>query len=581
MAVSDPAHDATDEEIRRLSKRLHAAYDKAYEEMLKKAKADIERQAKADAAMVAKAKSGEVTADQLAAWRRGRAADATWYAQMVDQLAQDMARCDERAAAIVNGAGPAVYAENANFGAFQVERAAGVDTSWTLVDADTVAALVRDQPDLLPQVSPRPSKAEAWARRKITSAITQSVLVGDSVPATARRLRSVVDMGERAATRAARTALTGAENAGRVSSYERARGMGIDVQARWMATLDSRTRSSHRALDGEVAGDDGMFSNRCRYPGDPQGPASEVWNCRCTLVASIPGHDAFENRNESKLETSYGDWKAGRDPKRQKPSGRTLKEFMDTPATRSAIERAGLSRTRARRLIADELAKDGMTGGDFRRLTRSKQRGILSRVLGKLRPAAERPADEQPVLKQFRYKGPGFMATERSLAAVNPHFAEGYKWQNNCQRCVVAWELRQRGYDVTARPFAAHDGIGNNGTVCWEFDHNAWYNDSELVQLSKGKKKFMQAVSDAFEEWGDGARAVVRVGWSRKHGGGGHFFSARREGDKIVYEDPQTGTVRDIDATLDNCSSGPWQLWMMRVDDRNLTDLVKEAVTNA
>lgn len=371
--ATDPAHDATDEEIRKLSKRLHAAYDKAYEEMLKKAKADIERQAETDAAMVAKVKSGETTADQLAAWRRGRAADATWYAQMVDQLARDMARCDERAAAIVNGAGPAVYAENANFGAFQVERAAGVDTSWTLVDADTVAALVRDHPDLLPQVSPKPSKAEAWARRKITSAITQSVLVGDSVPATARRLRSVVDMGERAATRAARTALTGAENAGRVSSYERARGMGIDVQARWMATLDSRTRSSHRTLDGEAAGDDGRFSNGLRYPGDPTGPAAEVWNCRCTLVASIPGADALKGRNAKKLETSYEDWKAGRDPKRPRPSGRSLKEFMDTPAVVKAAGKPGMSRTRVRKAISDELKRQGKTGRDFPSMTRAEQ----------------------------------------------------------------------------------------------------------------------------------------------------------------------------------------------------------------
>ena len=57
-----------------------------------------------------------------------------------------------------------MYAENANFGAFQVEQAARVDTSFTLVDADTVAGLARDQPDLLPQVSPKSSKTEAWAR---------------------------------------------------------------------------------------------------------------------------------------------------------------------------------------------------------------------------------------------------------------------------------------------------------------------------------------------------------------------------------------------------------------------------------
>lgn len=585
MTYSDPAHDATDAEIRRLAKRLHAAYGKAYREMERKAKDALARQSKADAEMVRRVSAGDMTTDQLVAWRRGRAADTTWYTQMVAELAREMGLCDERAAEIVNGAAPKVFADNANFGAFQVEQAAKVDTSWTLVDADTVNTLVRDHPDLLPRVSPKPSKAEAWARKKITSAITQSVLVGDSVPAASRRLRSVVDMDERAATRAARTALTGAENAGRISSYDRARGMGIDVRARWMATLDSRTRDSHRQLDGEVAGDDGKFSNGLRYPGDPEGPAAEVWNCRCTLVASIPGHDVFEGRDTHGLETSYEDWKAGRDPKRQEPADRTMASFFQMPGTIAKINASGVSMTEARHSLTEQLGEYGISSGSFRKLSRVDQQkaldAALSRVLGKLRPSAKRPAGEQPVLEQFRYKGPGFMATEKGLAAVNPHFAEGYKWQNNCQRCVVAWELRQRGYDVTARPFAAHDDIGDSGVACWEFDHNAWSNDSELVKLSKGKKKFKQAVSDAFEEWGDGARAIVRVKWDRRHGGGGHFFSARREGDKIVYEDPQAGTVRDIDATLDNCSSGPLQLWMMRVDDRNLTDLVKEAVTNA
>ena len=154
-------------------------------------------------------------------WRKSRAADATWYSQMVAELASEMARCDERAAAIVNGASPAVYAENANFGAFQVESMTGTGTSWTLVDADMVAGLVRDQPDLLPQVSPKPDKAERWARRKITAAVTQSVLMGESVQAAAGRLAAIVEMDERAAVRAARTALMCAENAGRVSSYER------------------------------------------------------------------------------------------------------------------------------------------------------------------------------------------------------------------------------------------------------------------------------------------------------------------------------------------------------------------------
>ena len=65
--------------------------------------------------------------------------------------------------------------------------------------------MVQQQPDLMPQVSVKPSRAETWARRKITSAMTQSILQGESVPDAARRIRSVVEMDRRASPRAART----------------------------------------------------------------------------------------------------------------------------------------------------------------------------------------------------------------------------------------------------------------------------------------------------------------------------------------------------------------------------------------
>lgn len=182
--------------------------------------------------------------------------------------------------------------------------------------------MVHQQPDLMPQVSVKPSRAETWARRKITSAMTQGILQGESVPDAARRIRSVVEMDRRASLPAARTSITGAENAVRMGSYRRASGMGIELQKQWMATLDSRTRDSHRELDGEKADIDGRFSNGLSYPEDPTGPASEVWNCRCTMVAALPGHDVFGERNTSKLEASYEEWKAGRDPKKQKHSAR-------------------------------------------------------------------------------------------------------------------------------------------------------------------------------------------------------------------------------------------------------------------
>ena len=63
-----------------------------------------------------------------------------------------------------------------------------------------------------------------------------------------------------------------------------AREKGADVLKQWDATLDGRTRPSHREVDGEIRELDEVFSNGLQYPGDPKGAAAEVINCRCALL---------------------------------------------------------------------------------------------------------------------------------------------------------------------------------------------------------------------------------------------------------------------------------------------------------
>lgn len=57
---------------------------------------------------------------------------------------------------------------------------------------------------------------------------------------------------------------------------------GLLMEDTWLSADDARVRFSHRKVDGEVVTHGERFSNGLRYPGDPEGSAEEVVNCRCT-----------------------------------------------------------------------------------------------------------------------------------------------------------------------------------------------------------------------------------------------------------------------------------------------------------
>lgn len=142
----------------------------------------------------------------------------------------------------------------------------------------------------------------------------QGVLQGESVKKIAKRLQSVTNMNEASAVRNARTYITGAENRGRIDSYKYAESIGIEIENTWLATMDGRTRDSHRHLDGMSVKIGEQFPNGCEYPGDPDGPDEEIYNCRCTLIANVKNYkisdEDFLNRKLGGMdEKSYDEWK--------------------------------------------------------------------------------------------------------------------------------------------------------------------------------------------------------------------------------------------------------------------------------
>ena len=199
---------------------------------------------------------------------------------------------------IVRGDLADVYALNANYAAYSIERDTGLDLSWTLYDHSTVERMIREYPDVLPLPSVDIPLDERWNRQHLNNAITQGILQGESIPHIADRLQRILGMDHTAAVRSARTATTAAECAGRIDTYKQAEAMGIQLKQMWRATLDGKTRHAQRLLDGQMVDIGEKFKvdgYELEYPGDPSAPGYLVYNCRYPGDPSAPRASKLED----------------------------------------------------------------------------------------------------------------------------------------------------------------------------------------------------------------------------------------------------------------------------------------------
>jgi SPP1 gp7 family putative phage head morphogenesis protein len=317
--MSDYAHRKTDEEIRAIEKRLRKEYKKAEREVQAKLDKHFERYKAKDEAKREQLDRGEISKEEYRKWRTGQIAVGKRWQDMRDTIAQDYARVNQLAREIVNESKPKVYAENANYEAFRIDRASGKRNHFTIYNKDAIKVLAKDNPQLLPN----PGKATTnriyngldvrWNRQQIQSVLMQGILQGESIPKLSKRLANEVgDRNMHAAIRNARTAMTCVQNKARLDSMKRAEKMGIKLKKCWIATHDGRTRHWHLDLDGEMAKLDEPFVNdygEIMYPGDPGAEPANVYNCRCRLIEQLAGHEIDTKAYRESGDTyEYKDW---------------------------------------------------------------------------------------------------------------------------------------------------------------------------------------------------------------------------------------------------------------------------------
>lgn len=161
------------------------------------------------------------------------------------------------------------------FGGAQLAAELGID--FAMAPSEALRYLAVRQPKIVG------INTTTWDELKAT--LSEGIASGEGFEALAQRVSEVfADAVGRRAEVIALTETNGAINTGRMIAMREA---GITHKA-WITSHLENTRDTHLACEreGPIPIDDLFEANGLSYPGDPSGPAHEVINCRCHLIAA-------------------------------------------------------------------------------------------------------------------------------------------------------------------------------------------------------------------------------------------------------------------------------------------------------
>ena len=157
-----------------------------------------------------------------------------------------------------------------------------------------------------------------------------------------------------------------------------------------------------------------------------------------------------------------------------------------------------------------------------------------------------------------------------ALKGTNPNYSTGSEYEHNCQRCVQAYELRRRGYNVEALPNPSKDNTILWGSECFT---QSGEQPHELFTF----RQTMSQVKRELESVEDGARYCIYIRWRDKKDYA-HVFVAEKINGVVKYIDPQSGS-EDMDDLLLMGQTGKFGFF--RMDDKPITtdeDVIKATV---
>ena len=145
----------------------------------------------------------------------------------------------------------------------------------------------------------------------------------------------------------------------------------------------------------------------------------------------------------------------------------------------------------------------------------------------------------------------------------------------NAQRCVIAFEMRMRGYDVSARPsWGADDPMLKNAEWLSVFN----YSPNEIKKcFGKNTNEIINSAKKIICSFGEGSRAIIWFNWAYYDSIGTHALVAVCDDGTAMFADPQSG-LSNVERFLHFAAVDSVKI--LRVDNLSVNDKVKLCAMN-
>ena len=282
----------------------------------------------------------------------------------------------------------------------------------------------------------------------------------------------------------------------------------------WSTILDGREREEHKKLNGKIFryDDPPIIDERTGQRGLP----GEIYNCRCEAIP-------YRDDNILRASNSYDDvdsWitvKGNHIPiKEGQTKEEAIKEFIESKEGKQT----------------NTPADDGISG-------------IIKKayeIYKEVNCESTKPAYHYPKTVAGVKRGKTMTFEQADNGRANPNFnRNNYAYSHNCQSCVVAHELRLRGYDVKAAPKA------RSGKTAELAKNSAWaWIDPKTGKKCEYTKINVKNASEYFDYLNKnikpGVNYQMAYSWQdKKKNKHGHVLTISRNSQGVLrMYDPQT-----------------------------------------